>query len=190
MYLQANSIEKYYGDKEARVQVLKGISCEIAQGEIWVLLGPSGSGKSTLLNLIGGIEHIDKGELLVGGKDLAKMCIRDSAETWIPENHPAARNAHADIRRIQPAPPSSEDSRREMCIRDRCKEAEGIQPDGNTMRQKDFLYIASIWQKTYCSPDMVFPISAPSDRSFRKRRAPETGSLRFPVLFLHHGSYQ
>ena len=71
-----------------------------------------------------------------------------------------------------------------------CEEAEGIQLDGNTMRQKDFLYIASIWQKTYCSPDMVFPISAPSDRSFRKRRAPETGSLRFPVLFLHHGSYQ
>ncbi len=73
MYLQANSVEKYYGDKEARVQVLKGISCEIAQGEICVLLGPSGSGKSTLLNLIGGIEHIDKGELLIGGKDLAKL---------------------------------------------------------------------------------------------------------------------
>ena len=31
MYLQANSVEKYYGDRKARVQVLKGISCEIAR---------------------------------------------------------------------------------------------------------------------------------------------------------------
>lgn len=60
MYLQANNVEKFYGNKEARVQVLKGISCGIEQGEICVLLGPSGSGKSTFLNLI-------------GGKDLAGM---------------------------------------------------------------------------------------------------------------------
>jgi len=73
MYLQANNVEKFYGNREARVQVLKGISCGIEQGEICVLPGPSGSGKSTLLNLIGGIEHIDKGELLIGGKDLAGM---------------------------------------------------------------------------------------------------------------------
>ena len=69
------------------------------------------------------------------------------------------------------------------------KEAEGIQPDGNTRQQKDYLSTASIWQKTYCSPDMVSQISAPSDRSFRKRRAPETGLLRFPVHFFHHDSY-
>ena len=49
MYLQANNVEKFYGNKEARVQVLKGISCGIEQGEICVLLGPSGSGKSTFL---------------------------------------------------------------------------------------------------------------------------------------------
>lgn len=73
MYLQAKKVEKFYGDKEARIQVLKGIDCSVEQGEICVLLGPSGSGKSTLLNLIGGIEHIDRGELLIGGKDLAQM---------------------------------------------------------------------------------------------------------------------
>lgn len=38
MYLQANNVEKFYGNKEARVQVLKGISCGIEQGEICVLL--------------------------------------------------------------------------------------------------------------------------------------------------------
>ena len=49
MYLQANNVEKFYGNREARVQVLKGISCGIEQGEICVLLGPSGSGKSLSL---------------------------------------------------------------------------------------------------------------------------------------------
>lgn len=66
MYLQANNVEKFYGNREARVQVLKEISCGIEQGEICVLLCPFDTGKSTLLNLIGGIEHIDKGELLIG----------------------------------------------------------------------------------------------------------------------------
>ena len=60
MYLQANNVEKFYGNKEARVQVLKGISCGIEQGEICVLLGPSGSGKSTFLNLIGALNALIK----------------------------------------------------------------------------------------------------------------------------------
>jgi len=60
-----NNLHKFYGEKETRVEVLKGISCSIEAGEICVLLGPSGSGKSTLLNLIGGIETIDQGSIQV-----------------------------------------------------------------------------------------------------------------------------
>ena len=55
MYLQLENVEKYYGENENRVQVLKGVNGSIERGEICVMLGPSGSGKSTLLNLIGGI---------------------------------------------------------------------------------------------------------------------------------------
>ena len=62
MFLQINNLEKFYGEKDNRVQVLKGLSTGIGKGEICVLLGPSGSGKSTLLNIIGGIESYDKGE--------------------------------------------------------------------------------------------------------------------------------
>mgnify|MGYP002794470722 CR=1 FL=1 len=57
MYLQLENVEKYYGENENRVQVLKGVNGSIERGEICVMLGPSGSGKSTLLNLIGGIKN-------------------------------------------------------------------------------------------------------------------------------------
>jgi len=53
MFLQINNLEKIYGEKDNRVQVLKGLSTGIEKGEICVLLGPSGSGKSTLLNING-----------------------------------------------------------------------------------------------------------------------------------------
>lgn len=65
MYLQLKNLQKFYGEGENRVQVLKGIDSEIEKGEICVMLGPSGSGKSTLLNLIGGIEEIDEGNIIV-----------------------------------------------------------------------------------------------------------------------------
>ena len=47
MYLQLENVEKYYGENENRVQVLKGVNGSIERGEICVMLGPSGSGKST-----------------------------------------------------------------------------------------------------------------------------------------------
>ena len=66
MNITINNIQKFYGEKESRVQVLKGIDCEIQDGEICVLLGPSGSGKSTLLNIIGGLESADEGCIDIG----------------------------------------------------------------------------------------------------------------------------
>ncbi|PYG87472.1 putative ABC transport system ATP-binding protein [Ruminiclostridium sufflavum DSM 19573] len=73
MYLEIRNLKKYYGEGESRTEVLKGISCSIGKGQICVLLGPSGSGKSTLLNMIGGIEKIDEGEIIVDGKPLANL---------------------------------------------------------------------------------------------------------------------
>ena len=73
MYLALKEIKKYYGEGENRIEVLKGINCEIEKGEICVLLGPSGSGKSTLLNLIGGIEEFDDGVISIDGETLKNM---------------------------------------------------------------------------------------------------------------------
>ena len=66
MDIKITNIQKFYGENDSRVQVLKGIDCRIADGEICVLLGPSGSGKSTLLNIIGGLESADAGCIDIG----------------------------------------------------------------------------------------------------------------------------
>ena len=60
--LEVKNLRKKFG----KTEVLKGIDCEIDDGEICVLLGPSGSGKSTLLNIIGGLESADSGCIDIG----------------------------------------------------------------------------------------------------------------------------
>lgn len=73
MFLEIENVEKFYGEKENKIQVLKGISTGIEKGEICVLLGPSGSGKSTLLNIIGAIEPYDKGSISINGSKMSDM---------------------------------------------------------------------------------------------------------------------
>lgn len=73
MFLEINNLEKYYGEKDNRVKILKGISTGIEKGEICVLLGPSGSGKSTLLNIVGGIESYDGGSISINGASMKGM---------------------------------------------------------------------------------------------------------------------
>ena len=72
-YLEVRDLKKHYGDDQARVQVLDGVTTTVNRGEICVMLGPSGSGKSTFLNLIGGLEAADGGHICVGGHDLTTL---------------------------------------------------------------------------------------------------------------------
>ena len=79
-YLVVNDLKKHYGDGEARIQVLSGITTTVNRGEICVMLGPSGSGKSTFLNLIGGLEDADGGTVSVGGCELTSLSSKDLGE--------------------------------------------------------------------------------------------------------------
>ena len=79
-YLVVDGLMKHYGDGEARVQVLDGITTEVMRGEVCVMLGPSGSDKSTFLNLIGGLEGADGGTVSVGGCELTAMGPRELGE--------------------------------------------------------------------------------------------------------------
>lgn len=61
-----NEVKKRFGDNE----VLKGISLDIASGEVVAIIGRSGSGKSTLLRCINGLEQINEGSIAVAGAQL------------------------------------------------------------------------------------------------------------------------
>ena len=73
MLLEMKDIRKSFGKGDSHVEVLRGISLSVKQGEFCVLLGPSGSGKSTLLNIIGGIDTADSGEIYIGGERMNMM---------------------------------------------------------------------------------------------------------------------
>lgn len=80
-----SNLHKFYGTKENRAEVLKGINLEIEDGKIICVLGPSGSGKSTLLNILGGIETIDEGDVSIFGEDIKNMS-KKALENYRREN--------------------------------------------------------------------------------------------------------
>src|SRR5699024_1398592 len=56
---------------EAVIYANKGISFQIEQGELVIILGPSGAGKSTVLNILGGMDTNDGGQVKIDGIDIA-----------------------------------------------------------------------------------------------------------------------
>lgn len=71
--LKANNLIKTFIVGNTKLNAVDGISFSVNQGELVIILGPSGAGKTTLLNLIGGMDNATSGELIVDGKDIAKM---------------------------------------------------------------------------------------------------------------------
>lgn len=65
--LSAKHLRKAYRDGEHSIDVLKDINLDVQAGEIVAIVGASGSGKSTLLHVLGGLDSIDEGEVVVAG---------------------------------------------------------------------------------------------------------------------------
>src|SRR5947209_650152 len=73
MTIELRNITKTYQTGQMNLQVLKGISFTIADGELCAIMGPSGSGKSTLMNVIGCLDTPTGGQYLLDGKDVAAL---------------------------------------------------------------------------------------------------------------------
>ncbi|HEX9529546.1 MAG TPA: ABC transporter ATP-binding protein [Acidimicrobiales bacterium] len=71
--VQLTDVTKTYQLGEERFHALDHVELAIAEGDFVAIMGPSGSGKSTLANIIGGLDRLDAGEVLVAGENLARM---------------------------------------------------------------------------------------------------------------------
>jgi len=72
--ISVQNVSKKFGSRE----ILKDLSFDVEENEFVALVGPSGSGKSTLLNMIGLLDNIDSGKILINGKILPKVNSRSA----------------------------------------------------------------------------------------------------------------
>lgn len=71
--IQCIGVGKTYAEGKLKVEVLRGVDLSIGAGERVAIVGPSGAGKSSLLQLMGGLDVPSNGEILLQGRDLARM---------------------------------------------------------------------------------------------------------------------
>jgi putative ABC transport system ATP-binding protein len=74
---RAEALTKVYGEGDAEVRALDGVTVSFAAGEFTAIMGPSGSGKSTLLHCLAGLDTPTSGRVFVGETDLTELSERD-----------------------------------------------------------------------------------------------------------------
>ena len=71
--IEARNLVKTYGEGEALTYALNNVSIKVYEHDFLVILGGSGSGKSTFLNMIGAIDNVNSGEIIVNDRDICKL---------------------------------------------------------------------------------------------------------------------
>src|SRR5579872_521684 len=83
--VSAAGLTRRYGEGEAAVDALQGVSLEVAQGELVAVMGPSGSGKSTLMHLLAALDKPTSGTVRIAGQDVGSLS--DRAVTLLRREH-------------------------------------------------------------------------------------------------------
>jgi putative ABC transport system ATP-binding protein len=71
--IQTENLTKIYGAGDTAVTALDHVNLRVDEGEFVAVMGPSGCGKSTLLHLIGGLDRVTEGRVLLDGNDIAQL---------------------------------------------------------------------------------------------------------------------
>ena len=70
---ECEKIYKSFGEGEAKINAVAGISTTIEEGECVLVMGESGTGKTTFLNLLGGLSVVDSGRIIYRNRDISKL---------------------------------------------------------------------------------------------------------------------
>jgi putative ABC transport system ATP-binding protein len=71
--ISARNLIKRYGQGDAHVDALRGVSLEIDEGRMTAVMGPSGSGKSTLMHILAGLDQPTEGTVTIAGLEISSM---------------------------------------------------------------------------------------------------------------------
>ena len=71
--ISAENVSRTYGEGEAAVHALRGVSLEIERHRLTAVMGPSGSGKSTLMHILAGLDRPDDGTVTIDGTDITAL---------------------------------------------------------------------------------------------------------------------
>lgn len=75
-FVQFENVSKIYNMGEVQIQALHEVSFGIEKGEICVIVGESGAGKTTLLNILGGMDSLSSGRVLLDGEEISSYNTR------------------------------------------------------------------------------------------------------------------
>lgn len=72
-FVEFCNVKKIYGSGQVKIEALHDVSFEIEKGEICVIVGASGAGKTTLLNILGGMDSLTEGSVILDGRDISRL---------------------------------------------------------------------------------------------------------------------
>jgi putative ABC transport system ATP-binding protein len=81
----AHAVTRTYGEGDATVHALRGVTLDVPTGQFTAIMGPSGSGKSTLMHLLAGLDRPTEGTVHIGGEDVTRM--KDAQLTKLRRRH-------------------------------------------------------------------------------------------------------
>jgi putative ABC transport system ATP-binding protein len=81
----STDVSRRYGEGDAAVDALRGVTVDIPEGQFTAVMGPSGSGKSTLMHILAGLDRPTDGSVTIAGREITTMC--DQELTLLRREH-------------------------------------------------------------------------------------------------------